>query len=102
MTKRQGQVMKAILDYQLQNGRSPSRKELGKRLGILPRCVPYHLRNLERLGHLRRDGGPGAGYCYGTRALEVVWPVKNLIRPRWLLWRMVDGELLYGCTEIAA
>jgi len=98
MTKRQGQVMEAILNHQLQKGRSPSLKELGKRLGLRPLSAQHYLRELEALGHLRRNGS--GAYSYGTRTLEVVWPAKNLIRPRWLLWRMVDGELLYGCTEI--
>jgi len=98
MTKRQGQVMEAILNHQLQEGRSPSLQELGKRVGISPDAVTFHLTSLEALGHLRRPGN--GNYFNGTRVLEVVWPAKNPIRPRWLLWRMVDGELLYGCTEI--
>jgi len=98
MTKRQSQVTKAILDYQLRNGRSPTLKELGERLGICPRAVTYQLVHLETLGYLRRDGS--GSYGNGTRVLEVVWPAKNIIRPKTLLWRMVDGELLYGCTEV--
>lgn len=54
LTERQTAVLECIRSFARQ-GRSPSIAEIGRAVGIATTPVIYHLKNLERLGYLRRQ-----------------------------------------------
>jgi len=58
LTERQKKVLKAIGDFILTHGYSPTIRQLGKQLGIAhPSAVFKHILSLERKGYLKREEG---------------------------------------------
>jgi len=58
LTARQGEVLKAIEDFVLGRGFSPTIRELGAALGLRnPSAVLKHLRSLEVKGYIGRESG---------------------------------------------
>jgi len=58
LTERQKKVLKAIKDFILEHGCSPTVRQLGNLLGIAsPSAVFKHILSLERKGYLKKVGG---------------------------------------------
>ncbi|MBN1223862.1 MAG: repressor LexA [Candidatus Aminicenantes bacterium] len=58
LTERQGKVLKAVEDFILEYGYSPTIRQLGRLLQIVnPSAVFKHIVSLEKKGYLRRDEG---------------------------------------------
>ena len=58
LTRRQAKILKAIEEFILERGYSPTIRHLGKLLGIAnPSAVFKHVQSLEKKGYLRREGG---------------------------------------------
>lgn len=85
LTKRQFQILNAILRYQREHSYSPTFREVADAVGIRNLTVlDYHLHRLQANGYL-------APRAYkATRALQV------LKMPYEIIWQMVDGELVLG------
>jgi repressor LexA len=58
LTEKQEKVLEAIEDFVLENGYSPTIRQLGELLGIAnPSAVFKHILSLEKKGYLKRDKG---------------------------------------------
>jgi repressor LexA len=58
LTEKQEKVLEAIEDFMLENGYSPTIRQLGELLGIAnPSAVFKHILSLEKKGYLKRDQG---------------------------------------------
>jgi len=94
MTKRQSQVIQAIIRYQQERGRSPSLREIGKMIGLRSESqVHHHVNRLKMLGFLAFTK------FEQKRSLQVLYPVDCVIRPKFpddLIWWMVDGNFQLG------
>lgn len=86
MTKRQFQILSAILRFQREHGYPPSQREVAKAVGISAEKVWFAEKGLKAEGYLQRDG-----YMHSARRC-----LRVLKMPGEIIWQMVDGELVLG------
>lgn len=90
MTRRQSQIMSAILQYQWNHdGRSPKLKEIGEAVGLRSlNSVVYQILRLQVAGYLN-------GSFREHRALRVLRMPGKVIRDYKIIWRTINGKLVY-------
>ena len=102
LTLQQGRVLRFIQDYMAENGYQPSIREIADGLNLRSSgSVHFHLRNLERMGVLRREAPRGLQISESVRVAEGV----NVSAPSEvvpLLSRVIPGESLFADANVQA
>lgn len=94
LTKRQREVLEALVAFQKDRGYPPTVRELGQRIGLRsPRSVSLHLRALEEKGYLRRQRER-------SRAIEVL-DLNEAIADQRVRRLPLVGRVAAGQPELA-
>ena len=81
LSERHIRVLKFLAEYQSENGRPPSIREIGDAAQISSTSVVnYYLEQLEKMGYIERDGRVSRGLRLTDRINEVVQVVTDLMR----------------------
>jgi len=92
LSERHIRVLKFLAEYQSENGRPPSIREIGDAANISSTSVVnYYLDQLEKMGYVERDGRVSRGLRLTDRVNEVVQVVTDLMRIP-VLGRIVASE----------
>ncbi len=92
LRERHIRVLSFLAEYQTENGRPPSIREIGDAAKISSTSVVnYYLEQLEKMGYIERDGRVSRGLRLTDKVNEVVQVVTDLMRIP-VLGRIVASE----------
>lgn len=81
LSDRHIRVLKFLAEYQSENGRPPSIREIGDAASISSTSVVnYYLDQLEKMGYIERDGRVSRGLRLTDKINEVVQVITDLMR----------------------
>jgi repressor LexA len=92
LSERHVRVLGFLVEYQRENGRPPSIREIGDAAKISSTSVVnYYLEQLEKMGYIERDGRVSRGLRLTEKVNEVVQVITDLMRVP-VLGRIVASE----------
>jgi repressor LexA len=92
LSDRHVRVLGFLVEYQSENGRPPSIREIGDAAKISSTSVVnYYLEQLEKMGYIERDGRVSRGLRLTEKVNEVVQVITDLMRVP-VLGRIVASE----------
>jgi repressor LexA len=92
LSERHVRVLGFLVEYQRENGRPPSIREIGDAAKISSTSVVnYYLEQLEKMGYIERDGRVSRGLRLTEKVREVVQVITDLMRIP-VLGRIVASE----------
>jgi repressor LexA len=92
LSDRHKRVLNFLVEYQSENGRPPSIREIGDAAKISSTSVVnYYLEQLEKMGYIERDGRVSRGLRLTEKVNEVVQIITDLMRIP-VLGRIVASE----------
>jgi repressor LexA len=92
LSERHVRVLGFLVEYQSENGRPPSIREIGDAAKISSTSVVnYYLEQLEKMGYIERDGRVSRGLRLTEKVNEVVQVITDLMRVP-VLGRIVASE----------
>ena len=92
LSERHIRVLEFLAEYQSENGRPPSIREIGDAANISSTSVVnYYLDQLEKMGYIERDGRVSRGLRLTDKINEVVQVITDLMRIP-VLGRIVASE----------
>jgi repressor LexA len=92
LSERHVRVLGFLVEYQRENGRPPSIREIGDAAKISSTSVVnYYLEQLEKMGYIERDGRVSRGLRLTEKVNEVVQVITDLMRIP-VLGRIVASE----------
>jgi repressor LexA len=81
LTEKHIKVLEFMVNYQNDNGRPPSIREIGERVKISSTSVVnYYLDQLKKMGYLERDTRVSRGLRLTDKVNEVVQVISNMLR----------------------